>query len=118
MAPDWANAGAFPTDVTAEQGKVGQLLYVLCTSPVLRNAHAIDKDRTLGFHVNMRCMFDLFTGKSGITLDTIPLGGFQIINERLDPERVCSDEIPVENLWLPVVTRGLVDLHQDLHNSL
>ena len=117
MAPDRTNTGAIATDVTAKHGKVRELLHVLRTPRVLGNAHAINNDRALSLHVNMRCVFDLLASKSGVPLDIIPSSGFYILGERLDSERVFPDEVPVQDLGKAVGARSLVGFNHHLHDS-
>src|SRR5580700_9151313 len=118
MAADRANAGAFAPDVTAKHGKVGELLHILRTPLVLRNPHAVDNDRALRLQVNMRGVFDLLASEAGVALDVIPSGGLQVLDERLESERLSADEFPIQNLGKPVGARRLVGFYQHLHDSL
>src|SRR5579863_3483721 len=113
MATNRANAGAFTPDVTADHGKIGELLHVLRTPPVLRNTHAIDNDGALGLHIDMGRIFDLLTRETRIAFDVIPSGGLKITNERFDTECLSPDEVPVQNFRMSVGARGLVGLDQD-----
>src|ERR1700757_2506360 len=97
----------------AQQCKVGQRLDALRTVAVLRDAHAIDYDRALSLHVDLRGIFDVAACKAGTALDVGPLGGLQIADERFDSERMTADEIPIQNLRLSARTCGFVRFHQN-----
>src|ERR1700722_2687192 len=118
MATDRANAGTLAPNMTAKHGEVGELLHILRTTPVLGNTHAIYDDHTLRIQVNMRSIFNLLAIKAGVTLDFIPTGSLQIIDESLDSERMPADEFPVQDLGKAACARGLVGFYQDLHDSL
>src|ERR1700740_2748900 len=118
MTSDWAKAGSVASDMAAQQGKVGELLHILRAAAVLRDAHAVDNDRALGLHIDLRGMFDVAAHKPGMTLDVGPLCGLQVADERVDAERVAADEIPIENFRLPALPRGMIGFNQKFHHSL
>src|ERR1700677_4213683 len=118
MATHRANAGTLAPNMTAKHGEVGELLHILRTAPVLSNTHAIHDDRTLRIQVNTRSVFNLLAIKAGVTLYFIPTGRLQIFDERLDSERMLTDEFPVQDLGKAACVRGFVGFYQGLHDSL
>ena len=118
MAADRADACALPADMAAQQGEIGQLLNVLRAAPMLGDAHAIDDDRALGFHVDLRGIFDLFATEPRVTLDIRPRRGAQVTHQFIKASGVISDEIPVQNGLRASRPCRCVFIDQNLHEAL
>src|SRR5713226_1559708 len=112
------DACAGPTNISAQEQQIDDLLHVSGAADVLSNPHAIAGHYTVGLQVDARRLFELLARETRLPLDRRPRRCPQVCAQFLEPVRVTFDEVDIQYARSILAKGKIVGLYSSLHHSL
>src|SRR5713226_7071559 len=111
------DACAGPTDISAQEQQIDDLLHVSGAAAVLSNSHAIAGHYTIGLEVDVRRLFELLARETRLPLDRGPRRCPLVCAQLLEPGRLTFDEVDIQYARAILAKGKIVGLYRSLHHS-